>query len=335
MTREEARKLLGGYATGTLTGAEREALFAAAMEDQELFDALAREEALREALSDPSAKAELLAALEEPEPRAAWWSWRPLIGAVAMAGIALAAVAVWRATREKPRPVIVAQVEKAPAPAPMAAAPPAPAPPPPVQARPRRQEAKPAAKPAADTAMDALKKDEANAPAEAAAAPPPPPPPALQQQPAKALESAPSPRQQQIQVQAQAPELRVERAAAVATGFRDAKGGAAGVAGGLAASNLVAPLLQWTILRGDREAAPNTVLDAGETVRLRILARASGTLTLREGDQVLVTSPVESMVPFETPPLPATQASSRVLRLTLTPPGGAPLTLSLNLRYNN
>jgi len=34
MTPDEARKLLGGYATGSLTEAERTALFEAALEDQ-------------------------------------------------------------------------------------------------------------------------------------------------------------------------------------------------------------------------------------------------------------------------------------------------------------
>ncbi len=33
MTREQARKLLGGYATGTLTAEEREALFTAALDE--------------------------------------------------------------------------------------------------------------------------------------------------------------------------------------------------------------------------------------------------------------------------------------------------------------
>ena len=40
----EAAKLLGGYATGTLSEAERQALFAAALDRQELFDALMDEE---------------------------------------------------------------------------------------------------------------------------------------------------------------------------------------------------------------------------------------------------------------------------------------------------
>ncbi len=40
MTQDEIRRLLGGYATNTLTDGERTALFEAALEDQELFDAL-------------------------------------------------------------------------------------------------------------------------------------------------------------------------------------------------------------------------------------------------------------------------------------------------------
>jgi len=65
MKREDIRKLLGGYATGTLTAEERQALFEAALEDQELFDALAKEEPLRELLEDPAARARLLAALDD------------------------------------------------------------------------------------------------------------------------------------------------------------------------------------------------------------------------------------------------------------------------------
>ena len=63
MSREEIQKLLGGYATDTLSEAERRALFEAALEDQELFDALAKEDALRDVLRDPSARQQLIAAL--------------------------------------------------------------------------------------------------------------------------------------------------------------------------------------------------------------------------------------------------------------------------------
>lgn len=79
MKRDDIRKLLGGYATGTLTDAERKALFETAMEDQALFDAIAAEGVLKEVLDDPQARAYLLEALPaRPEPvvrRIPAWSW--------------------------------------------------------------------------------------------------------------------------------------------------------------------------------------------------------------------------------------------------------------------
>ena len=105
MRPEDAKKLLGGYATGTLTDAEQQALFAAALEDQELFDAVAREQSLRDVLADPDVKAELLAALDEPPKR--WWSWRP---AAVLAVAAVAAVAVIVVRQKAPPPVTVAEV---------------------------------------------------------------------------------------------------------------------------------------------------------------------------------------------------------------------------------
>ena len=62
MTRDDLLKLLGGYATGTLTAEEKNLLFTAALDDQELFDALADEQALKEMLEDPECRARLLAA---------------------------------------------------------------------------------------------------------------------------------------------------------------------------------------------------------------------------------------------------------------------------------
>ena len=64
MTPLEVRKLVGGYATGSLSDAERQLLFEAALEDQELFDELMGEHALKELLEEPGARARLLAALE-------------------------------------------------------------------------------------------------------------------------------------------------------------------------------------------------------------------------------------------------------------------------------
>ena len=89
MSREQVHKLLGGYATGTLTPEERQALFGAALEDQELFDALAREQSLHDLLRDPAAKAQLLAALDDApvtwRQRAARWIWGHAVGLAAVA----------------------------------------------------------------------------------------------------------------------------------------------------------------------------------------------------------------------------------------------------------
>jgi hypothetical protein len=112
MRRDDIQKLLGGYATGTLTSEEQEALFAAALDDQELFDALAREQSLRDLLRDPAAKAQLLTALDE-KPKAGWTSWwRP--AAIGLAMTALTVVVV----RQIPRtPQVEVAVVKPQAPA--------------------------------------------------------------------------------------------------------------------------------------------------------------------------------------------------------------------------
>jgi len=95
MSPRELEKLLGGYAAGTLTSRERDALFEAAVDDQKLFEALADEEALRELLSDPATRQELLDVLAEPAPGATFFDWlrRPL-GMVSVAATAAATVAL-------------------------------------------------------------------------------------------------------------------------------------------------------------------------------------------------------------------------------------------------
>lgn len=76
MSGEDIRKLLGGYATGTLSADEQEALFEAALHDEKLFAALADEHALREMLGDPGNRAALLRALA---PQARGWGWRWMV----------------------------------------------------------------------------------------------------------------------------------------------------------------------------------------------------------------------------------------------------------------
>jgi len=90
----KARELLGGYATGSLSDAEKQALYEAALHDQELFEDLATEDELRELLEQPGVKAELLKELQPRE--GVWtrfWSWLRTPGGWS-AGAALAAAAV-------------------------------------------------------------------------------------------------------------------------------------------------------------------------------------------------------------------------------------------------
>jgi len=113
MNREDIEKLLGGHAAGTLTPTERQALFEAALEDQQLFDSLAADEPLRELLQDSAARAQLLAALNDrPAPfyrRLAF----PAFGVAAAAALVLMAVFV-RHERPKPEPVVVAETRREP-----------------------------------------------------------------------------------------------------------------------------------------------------------------------------------------------------------------------------
>jgi hypothetical protein len=131
MSRDDIQKLLGGYATGTLTPEERQALFDAALTDQELFDSLAREEALREVLSDPAARAHLLAALDDaPAPWYRQW-WRPMV-VMATALLIVAGVALWQNSRA-PKPLPMAKLELPPLPGPATQSAPNLPPPPPVK----------------------------------------------------------------------------------------------------------------------------------------------------------------------------------------------------------
>lgn len=86
--RPEAEKLLGGFAAGILTEAERTLLFKEALNHQEVFDALMDEEALRELLADPEARNELLNALApesmpQPAPVRPLWRSPAWLGAAA------------------------------------------------------------------------------------------------------------------------------------------------------------------------------------------------------------------------------------------------------------
>src|SRR5256885_1782068 len=104
---DDARKLLGGYATGTLTEQERAELFEAALHDQQLFEALADEQALKDLLDDGAARGELLRATEkQPAP----WRWMLPVGSLAAA--AVITICVLALYRTKQQPVATAQLQR-------------------------------------------------------------------------------------------------------------------------------------------------------------------------------------------------------------------------------
>ena len=80
MAEHELEKLLGGFAADTLTPEERQKLFTAALQDQQLFNALADEQALKELLTDPIVRRRLLDVLQQTSPSRAggslsWLDW--------------------------------------------------------------------------------------------------------------------------------------------------------------------------------------------------------------------------------------------------------------------
>jgi hypothetical protein len=133
MTQDEIRKLLGGYATDALTPDERRLLFQAALEDQELFNTLANEDALKELLNDPMTRAQVRAAIRPR--RRGFHPRRWLLGVAIPAVVAVALVVLMdragaprlvatnKATNEAPRAVSAPAV---PVPAPAPASPVAP-----------------------------------------------------------------------------------------------------------------------------------------------------------------------------------------------------------------
>ena len=80
MADHELKKLFGGFTADTLTPEERKRLYSAALQDQQLFNALADEQALKELLTDPDVRLRLLQAVQQPgrsatdgtNPRLAW-----------------------------------------------------------------------------------------------------------------------------------------------------------------------------------------------------------------------------------------------------------------------
>lgn len=170
MTQDEIRRLLGGYASDTLTDDERRVLFKAALEDQDLFNALQNEDALKELLADPVTRGQLRAALEH-RARTRKFPWRRwVLGVAAPAAIAIAVVLVMnRANAPKLVAIRPAAPEVAPAPAPFVAKSSPPATPPVLKKRTAPRKATPSPAPVPAPAPEATAALEARAPAVAPA----------------------------------------------------------------------------------------------------------------------------------------------------------------------
>ena len=100
MAEHDLEKLLGGFAADTLTPEEKQALYTAALQDQQLFNALADEQAFKELLADPGVRRRLLASLEQKSASGAgdalsWLDWfRRPAGLALAGGLSAAALAV-------------------------------------------------------------------------------------------------------------------------------------------------------------------------------------------------------------------------------------------------
>src|SRR6266571_1085388 len=120
MNKEDIQKLIGGYATGSLTDEERLKLFEAALDDQALFDTLQQEQALKDLFDDPFSREQVRRAAAESltRPRASWfnrtwfnrtWIWASAASA-ALVGVLVLALVRWDRTQQ---PQIVKQPEVA------------------------------------------------------------------------------------------------------------------------------------------------------------------------------------------------------------------------------
>jgi hypothetical protein len=129
---DEIQKLMSGYATGSLSDSERRMLYEAALEDQDLFEQLSGEHALKQLIETPGVRDRLIASLEPAHASgstARGWL-KPLSWGLAMAfvaGVSLTAVFIARSSLQKANePAQVAQAiapAAQPAPASIASAP--------------------------------------------------------------------------------------------------------------------------------------------------------------------------------------------------------------------
>jgi Domain of unknown function (DUF4384) len=354
MTNDEIRTLLAGYATNTLSETERQALFEAALEDQELFDALNKEQPLKELLADPISRAQVRQALETPPPApwwSGWWTWTAAASAIAAAVLM---VAVTRSHAPEPSQ----QYASLPAAKPVTGQP---AVQPAVQPADKLESGakavpQPAAQPKARVALDSerrqtvrarpsgsanVRKDEAQSIA-APVAPPAPAPPVLTTSQQVQVE-AQSPSLSQVPSQSRGSDTQAQSQQGVGgaiNSLRDQKQSQAVPAqfNGAAARALmssVSPPVRYVLLKRDQDGtyhplSSGTGLNPGDAVRLSVTPITSGYLTLsrqnvagqwtrmfpNEGPGLSVSANASYTIPAS--PIDVTNAD-QTLRLTLVP----------------
>lgn len=184
MPSEDIRDLLGRYATGTLSETERQRLFDAALDDQDLFEELARELQLKQLLEEPGARDRMIRALDPPRRR----RWILVLAPIAASLAILLAILMMRPA---PKPVQIAAIEPVNQPKPPAEPVPVAAPvrmkqevappPPPAAPQPEKRKAKDASKQAdAVEAASAAEGDAVQLDEKKVAAPAPAPAPIQQ-----------------------------------------------------------------------------------------------------------------------------------------------------------
>jgi hypothetical protein len=267
MIPEDIEKLIGGYATGTLSEEERRKLFEAALDNQDLFNALHGDHALKQLLDDPVSREMVRRAAAGAVSRARTsWFLRRWIWAATAAGAVVAAVLAITLVdfRQTPKPLSeIAQVRREVTP------------PPALLAAPRSSDAVTALAP-----EHALKARRVNNPAVNTIAPPTPSAPAPQESTGQiAPQTANGFRgQDQMQV-AQALDNAVEMKTKQSV-LRSAAVGA-----------LAAPPAQivYTLSRkmpsGDYLSVQlNPALEPGEIVRVTVIPRIAGPLGVWQWD---------------------------------------------------
>jgi hypothetical protein len=328
MTRDDIRKLLGGYATGTLTPQEQQSLFAAALDDQELFNALANDQALRDLLRDPAARAHVLASLDDRP--SAWrrttaWMFRPAFVGAMLACLAIfGGYEVWQGRQARTAsPVLTAAGDLArmtPAPTPSPQAPEAvksEEPKPPAREN-RKTAASPATAAAPGRPPDDSSRDTADKVGQALLPNRAPRPAQTQTE----LSQQSEPRQQQQQAVTVTAEAPILPPAPMKSEFR------ADTAGSL--EQKTAPLVNWSVLRRAADGHLSPIepdqIQAGDAIVLRLEPYADGFLSLTQRPPapsapltVMARIAVERAKPLDTPVLTMDHPGMQELLLQFTP----------------